>query len=141
MNPLLLGGIIDVGKKLIGNLFPDPEERAKAELQLQLLQQNGELQELETRLSAIVMEAKSKDPWTSRARPSFLYVMYAMILASIPMGVLHAFDPELAVGIATGMQNWLKAIPSEMWALFGAGYLGYAWNRSKDKANILGAIK
>jgi len=141
MNPLLLGGILDVGKTLIKSLFPDPEEQAKAELQLQLLQQNGDLKELETKLSAIVMEAKSKDPWTSRARPSFLYVMYAMILASIPMGVLHAFNPELAVGIATGMQNWLNAIPGEMWALFGAGYMGYTWHRSKDKANILGVLK
>ena len=94
---------------------------------------------LRTRLSAILAEAKSADPWTSRARPSFMYVFYLLILAAIPMGILHAFEPTIAQSIADGFQKWLGVIPSEIWALFGAGYLGYGHFRSKDKAAILTA--
>ena len=51
---------------------------------------NRYLEAIQARLSAIVTEARSPDPWTSRARPSFLYVMYVMLLWAIPMGVLAA---------------------------------------------------
>ncbi|MBB20201.1 MAG: hypothetical protein CMP20_12180 [Rickettsiales bacterium] len=133
----VIDGLLDVGGKLIDKIWPDPAEREKAKAQLLQMQQRGELKELETRMSAILAEAQSKDPWTSRARPSFMYVMYTMILASIPMGVLHAFDPAMAVSIADGMKAWLSAIPQEMWMLFGVGYTGYTYARSKDKQNIL----
>lgn len=133
MNPLLLAPIVDIGKTLIGKIFRDPAEKAKAELELLAMQQNGELNAMQVQLSAIIAEAQSQDKWTSRARPSFLYVIYFMVLASIPMGVLYAIQPETADSIATGMQKWLEAIPEEMWWLFGAGYLGYTGARSIDK--------
>jgi hypothetical protein len=120
--------------KVIDKVFPDPVQAAIAKAELVKLQQDGELKELEIRMSAIIAEAQSKDPYTSRSRPSFLYVMYALILAAIPMGVLHAFNPELAVSIATGMKAWLAAIPEELWWLFGVGYLGYTGARTIDKA-------
>ena len=125
--------LIEIGGSIIDKLIPDPEAAAKAKLDLMVLQQNGDLKELETRMSAILAEANSSDPWTSRARPSFMYVFYVLILAAIPMGVVHAFDPELAVSIAAGFKAWLDSIPSEMWTLFGVGYVGYAAARSYDK--------
>ena len=67
MNPLLISGVLSIGTKIIERLFPDEQARAKAELELLAMQQAGELKELETQMSAIVMEAKSDDPWTSRA--------------------------------------------------------------------------
>jgi hypothetical protein len=120
--------------KVIDKVFPDPVQAAIAKAELVKLQQDGELKELEIRMSAIIAEAQSQDPWTSRARPSFLYVMYALILAAIPMGVLHAYNPELAVSIAAGLKAWLEALPEELWWLFGAGYLGYTGARTIDKA-------
>lgn len=133
MNPLLIAPILDLGKSLIGKIFRDPSEKAKAELELLAMQQSGELQAMQVQLSAIIAEAQSQDKWTSRARPSFLYVIYFMILASIPIGALHAFQPETATAIAVGMKAWLAAIPEEMWWLFGAGYLGYTGARTMDK--------
>lgn len=133
MNPLLIAPILDLGKSLIGKIFRDPAEKAKAELELLAMQQSGELQAMQVQLSAIIAEAQSQDKWTSRARPSFLYVIYFMILAAVPMGVLYAFQPETADAIATGMKKWLDAIPEELWMLFGAGYLGYTGFRSFDK--------
>lgn len=133
----IAGGLLSIGSQLIDKIFPDKEKAAEAKQKLMLLQQQGELAELHTRMSAIVAEAQSKDPWTSRARPSFLYVMYIMILAAIPMGILAAFNPADAAAIAKGMQSWLAAIPSGLWATFGIGYSGYAVARSMDKKNVL----
>lgn len=130
---LLAPGLFEIGGKLIDKLFPDPEEAAKKKMELAVLQQEGDLEELETRMSAILAEANSSDPWTSRARPSFLYVVYIVILASIPMGIVYAINPELAQNITEGYKAWLAAIPEEMWTLFGVGYLGYAGARSFDK--------
>lgn len=129
----LLPGLFD----LVGKLFPDPAEKAEAQRKLLELQQNGEFRELEKAFEAITTEAKSADPWTSRARPSFLYVIYLMILASIPMGALYAFSPVLAGNMVVGVQTWLNAIPEALWALFGAGYLGYTTARSYDKKKEL----
>ena len=86
-------------------------------------------------MQAIVAEAQSTDPWTSRARPSFLYMIYALILWAIPMGLIAAADPNMAKGIADGMTAYLRGIPEELYALFGTGYLGYtaarAWGKAK----------
>mgnify|MGYP001589828808 CR=1 FL=1 len=95
-------------------------------------------QELESaiergRLSVMVAEASSQDKWTSRGRPMFLYVMYVFILFAIPMGILSAFRPDISTQIANGAKAWLQAIPSDMWWLFGAGYLGYTTARTADK--------
>lgn len=97
------------------------------------LQQAGEFKELDARFTAIVAEANSNDPWTSRARPSFMYVMYLMILTAIPMGFLFAFRPDVAMAVTAGVKGWLAAIPEEMWWLFGAGYLGYTGSRTFEK--------
>lgn len=134
MGAALASGVIDAGKTLIDRIFPDKEkqaqERAAAELELTRVLHEGRLEEARVRLSAIMAEAQSADPWTSRARPSFLYVMYAMILWSIPMGVLSYFKPDAAVAVAAGMKAWLAAIPSDLWTVFGIGYTGYTAMRS-----------
>jgi len=130
MNPL---DLLNIGGKLIDKLFPDPAQKAEAQTKLLQMQQSGDLKELEIAMSAILVEAQSKDPWTSRARPSFLYVVYIIILSAIPMGFLYAFSPETANNVSTGFKSWLDAIPEPMWTLFGAGYLGYAGARTLDK--------
>ena len=121
---------LEIGGKIIDKIFPDQESKQRAKIELAMMQQNGELKELETRMSAILAEAKSADPWTSRARPSFLYVIYLMILMAIPIGILSAFNPAMAIQIASGMQAWLASIPDALWATFGIGYTGYTVARS-----------
>ena len=132
----MIGDIIKLGSTIIDKIFPDKGQAQQAKLKLMELEQAGELKELDGAYNAIIAEAKSADKWTSRARPSFLYVIYAMILASLPMGVLYAFNPTIANHIATGMKEWLAAIPQDLWWLFGAGYLGYSASRSFDKSKI-----
>ncbi len=118
---------------LIDKIIPDKEARAKAKLELLTLQGRQEMEMIEAQLQAIVDEANSKDPWTSRARPSFLYVMYVLLLASLPMGVLSAFNPSAAREIAAGMNAYLTGLPEPLYALFGTGYLGYTAARQWGK--------
>ena len=113
-----------------------PEARAELEKMKQALEEKKSLAEVEiekTRLSVMVAEASSPDKWTSRARPSFLYVMYILLLGSLPFAGFTVYNEALALKYVQGFQNWLNAIPSELYALFGAGYLGYAGLRSYEK--------
>ncbi len=130
----LLDALISPIAGLIDKLIPDPKARDAAKLELLKLQGSQEMDAIKTQMTAIVAEAQSNDPWTSRARPSFLYVMYTMILWAIPMGLIAAVRPEMAKGIADGMNAYLAGIPEPMWALFGTGYLGYTAARSWGKA-------
>ncbi|MCZ8325252.1 MAG: holin family protein [Sphingomonadaceae bacterium] len=118
---------------LIDKVIPDKTARDRAKLELLQLQGSQALAEIEARLSAIVAEANSRDPWTSRARPSFLYVMYLLLLWSLPMGLVAAFSPDTAQAIAAGMTAYLSALPEALYALFGTGYLGYTAARQWGK--------
>lgn len=133
MDPLTLGSIFAIGGKIIDKLFPNAEDKARAQLELLKMQQDGELEMVRTQLSAIIEEAKSSDPWTSRARPSFLYVVYILLLWSIPMGILTIFRPEAAVLFTEGFKAWLSAIPEPILTLFGVVMTGYVAGRSWEK--------
>ncbi|MGJ0238229.1 3TM-type holin [Novosphingobium fluoreni] len=73
------------------------------------------------------------DIWTQRARPTFLYVMYAVILWSLPVGVIAAISPSVASAMTKGMTDYLARLPEPLYALFAAGYLGYAGLRQWGK--------
>jgi hypothetical protein len=118
---------------IIDKIIPDKEARAKAKLALIEMEGMHELRQIEARLSAIISEARSSDPWTSRARPSFLYVMYVMLLWALPVGVLSLFAPDAAGKIAGAMAAYLRGLPEELYALFGTGYLGYTAARQWGK--------
>ena len=129
----LLNTLIGPITKLLDKIIPDKDARAQAQLELLKLEGTQEMELIEARLQAIVAEANSKDPWTSRARPSFLYVMYVLILTAIPMGLLSAFNPQAAKDIASGMNAYLAGLPEPLYALFGTGYLGYTAARQWGK--------
>ena len=134
MDPITISSIFAIGGKLIDKLFPDPEQKAKAQLELLKMQQDGELEGVKVQLSAIIAEAQSADPWTSRARPSFLYVVYILLLSAIPMGVLTVFNPDAAVRLTEGFKAWLAAIPDPILTLFGTVMTGYVLGRSWEKS-------
>ena len=129
----LLETLIGPITALLDKIIPDKEARAKAQLELLKLEGTQEMRMIEARLQAIVAEANSADPWTSRARPSYLYVMYILILTAIPMGLLSAFNPVAARDIAAGMNAYLGGLPEPLYALFGTGYLGYTAARQWGK--------
>lgn len=135
----ILDAVVGPVAKLLDKIIPDPQARDKAKLELLKLQGDQEMQAIGAQMQAIIAEAQSADPWTSRARPSFLYMMYALILWAIPMGLIAAVQPGMAKGIADGMTAYLRGIPEELYALFGTGYLGYTAARTWGK--VKGAEK
>lgn len=128
-----LDAIIGPVASIIDKIIPDKAARERAKLELLKLEGSQELAAVHARLSAIVAEAGSADPWTSRARPSFLYVMYALLLWALPMGLIAALRPEAARDIAAGMNAYLGGLPEPLYALFGTGYLGYTAARQWGK--------
>ncbi|KAB7648304.1 3TM-type holin [Polymorphobacter fuscus] len=92
----------------------------------------AEMAVLQAQMALIMAEAGS-DGWTRRARPSFLYVMYLLLLWSVPMGLTAAVRPDMAAAITRGMTAYLAALPEPLYALFGTGYLGYTAARQWGK--------
>lgn len=125
--------VIDLGHSIIDKIWPDPVEAAKAKLALAQAERAGDLDELKASLSVMLAEANSSDPWTSRARPSFLYVVYILLLMGIPMGFISAWDAATALAIATGFKAWLAAIPDALYVLFGTVMTGYGIQRTMEK--------
>jgi hypothetical protein len=133
MDPITISGLFAIGGKIIDKLFPDPAERERARFELLKMEQAGELEQIKVQMSAILAEAQSADPWTSRARPSFLYVVYILLLWAIPMGVLTVFNPHAAAHFTEGFKAWLASIPEPILTLFGTVMLGYVVGRSWEK--------
>ena len=131
MDPITAG--IDLIGKAIDRFVPDPAQRDAAKLAMYEAQRQGDMDAVKVAMSAILAEASSSDPWTSRARPSFLYVVYIMLLFGLPMGILSAFNPGMALAVATGFKAWLLAIPDSLYLLFGTVMTGYGVQRTIEK--------
>ena len=132
----IIDGIIGPVAGIIDKIIPDPKARDAAKLELLRLEGTQDLERAKAQMAAVLAEAGSADPWTSRARPSFLYVMYALLLWSIPMGLIAAVRPEMAADIGRGMNAYLAGIPEPLYALFGTGYLGYTVAREWGKGRV-----
>jgi hypothetical protein len=117
----------------INKIWPDPTAAAQAQAMVIKASSDAALASLQIQMSVMLAEANSEDKWTSRARPSFMYVMYVLMLACIPMGLVFALAPHTGEAIATGMQRWLAAIPESMWTLFGVCFSGYTLSRGVEK--------
>ena len=89
-----LTAIFDIGTKLIDKLIPDPEAKAKAQLELVKLQQEGELAKMQADIAEAQEVTKrweadmSSDSWLSKnIRPMALiaifgaYFLFAMMSA------------------------------------------------------------
>jgi len=134
MNPLLIGPVAQILNKTLDLIFPNPKEKIDAQIRLVELEQNGQLKELEANLSAILAEAQSTDPWTSRARPSFMYLFYMVILSMVVVApVIGIFFPESMDLFFLNVDKGFKAIPEALWWTFSAGYLGYGGYRTYEK--------
>lgn len=119
--------------KLIDRIIPDETTRAAAKLELMKSENQQVLSEMQASLSAILVEGGSSDKWTSRARPSFLYVMYGVIVLCFLGGIIGIWYPAATTQAAANINALLRALPQDLYNLFAMGYLGYAGARSFDK--------
>jgi hypothetical protein len=131
LDPITAG--MDLIGKAIDRFVPDPAQRDAAKLAMFQAEKAGDMDAVKVAMSAILAEANSADPWTSRARPSFLYVVYVLLLFGLPMGLLSAFKPDIAAQVAVGFKAWLAAIPDSLYLLFGTVMTGYGVQRTIEK--------
>ena len=111
-----LGTILDVGMKLVDKFFPDPEAKAKAQLELLQMQQNGELaqinadiaeqQELTKRQQADMLS----DSWLSKnIRPMTLI---AILAGYFTFAMMSAFDMDTNKAYVELLGQWGMLIMS-----------------------------
>lgn len=124
-------GVFDLGRDLINKLIQDPQANAAAQLKLMELDQQGELTKLQLQMSAILAEANSNDPWTSRARPSFMYLFYTLVSFMVMVApVIGVFFPEKMDLFFMNVNKGFSSIPQELWWTFTAGFLGYSGSKT-----------
>ena len=111
-----LGAILDIGSKLIDKFFPDPEQKAKAQLELLQMQQTGELaqinadiaeqQELTKRQESDMMS----DSWLSKnIRPMTLI---AILCGYFTFAMMSAFDIDTNKAYVELLGQWGMLIMS-----------------------------
>jgi hypothetical protein len=130
---ILLPEIISAASTLLDRIIPNPEAKAAAKLALAQAEGQQALSEMQASLGAIIAEANSLDKWTSRARPTFMYVIYVVILMCMLGAIVGVWWPDQVFQSSKNLSELLGAIPNSLWELFGAGYLGYTGARSFDK--------
>jgi uncharacterized membrane protein (DUF106 family) len=94
MFPLM--DILGIGMKVLDKFFPDPEQKAKAQLELMQMQQNGELAKMQADMQEQGELTKRQendmrsDSWLSKnIRPMTLI---AILLGYFVFAMLSAFD-------------------------------------------------
>jgi len=105
-----LDAILNIGGKLIDKLIPDPEAKAKAQLELATLAQNGELAQLQAdvseqqELTKRLQADMASDSWLSKnIRPMtliFILVTYTVF------GLMSAWDIEVNNNYVELLGNW-----------------------------------
>jgi hypothetical protein len=81
-------------------------------------------EDLKDRRALIKAEVTSEDVFVRRARPMFLYIMYAVIVFDfILLPFIRIFNPAVPEIV----------LPGELYWLFGSAYTGYSVLRSMDK--------
>ena len=101
------------------------------EYELQVRAMDAESKAIEAASANIRAEAQSGDKWTSRARPTFLYLFYVILAFNF------IFVPiaQMIKGISLQQLHPIE-FPDIMWEVFVAGYLGYTGVRSWEKSKL-----
>lgn len=71
MNPLLLAPLLQLGSGIIERLFPDPEKKAAAEMELLKMAQDGDLKVVLAQLEVNAREAQHPSIFVAGWRPFF----------------------------------------------------------------------
>jgi hypothetical protein len=139
LDTLIGGNLGQLVKDVVGTFKLDPEKKAEfaaavdanqAALQSKQLDLEAKLQdtlarEVEAASQNIRAEASSGDKYTSRARPSFLYMMIGLL------GVNYVAFPLLKMAPIQ--------FPDALFWLFGSCMLGYTGARTWEKIGMPGA--
>jgi hypothetical protein len=133
MSPLLIGPVLEIGKSLIDRFFPDPADKAKAELDMMVLLQTQDLQRVIAQLEVNAKEAASPHLFVSGWRPAVGW--------SCAVGFLWATIGQPVFAWFAASKGWPAppAIDTEVLLYVLGGMLGLGGLRSVEK--IKGAAK
>lgn len=97
--------LLDIGGKVIDRIFPDPTQRAAAQLELLKLQQSGALQEMTAQTNINQVEAASSSLFVSGWRPFVGWVCgtgcaWNWIGLPVSMFLMTAFGHPIAMKAA-----------------------------------------
>jgi hypothetical protein len=109
---------LEVGSKLIDRFFPDPTQKAQAQLALLEMAQKGELAEFSARADIVKTEAASENWLTASWRPILMLTFGALIVAR--------WFGWAAPGLS--QEEYLK-----LWSIVELGLGGYVIGRSVEK--------
>jgi len=114
MDPISL--ILGVGSKLIDKFFPDPEQKAKAQLELLQMQQNGELAQInadiaeQQELTKRQQSDMASDSWLSKnIRPMTLI---AILGGYFTFAMMSAFEMDTNKAYVELLGQWGMLIMS-----------------------------
>lgn len=133
MNPLFIGPVLEIGKQLIDRFFPDPAEKAKAELDMMVLLQTQDLQRVIAQLEVNAKEAASPHLFVAGWRPFVGWACGA--------GFLWATIGQPVFGWLAVAKGWPAppVIDTEVLLYVLGGMLGLGGLRSIEK--VKGAAK
>lgn len=111
-----LGAILDIGSKLIDKLIPDPEQKAKAQLELMQMQQTGELAQLNADVSEqqeVTKRAQAdmaSDSWLSKNIRPMTLIFILMVYTTF--AAMSAADIEVNNNYVELLGQWGMLIMS-----------------------------
>lgn len=132
-----ISAILGVGMKLLDKFFPDPEQKAKAQLELLQMQQNGELKQLEADIAEQQELTKrwqadmGSDSWlANNIRPMTLIFI---LVAYFFFAFMSMFDYETKSAYVELLGQWGMLV---MTAYFGGRSLEKIM-AMKDKSKVV----
>ena len=142
---ILGSGLGQLIKDVVGSFKLSPERQAELqqvidqnaheiqmkEYELQVRAMDAESKAIEAASANIRAEAQSGDKWTSRARPTFLYLFYIILAFNFILVPIA----QMIKGMSFENLHPIE-FPEIMWEVFVAGYLGYTGLRSWEKNKL-----
>jgi hypothetical protein len=142
---ILGSGLGELVKDVVGTFKLAPEKKAELqqvidqnaheiqmkEYELQVRAMDAESKAIEAASANIRAEAQSGDKWTSRARPTFLYLFYIILAFNFILVPIA----QMIKGISFAQLRPIE-FPDILWEVFVAGYLGYTGVRSWEKSKL-----
>lgn len=103
-----ISAALDIGGKLIDRLWPNPEEKAKAQLALFQLQQQGELQQIAGQMEVNKAEATSQSVFVAGWRPfigwvcgsglAYQFILRPLLTFVVSLKVSGFVSPSIETG-------------------------------------------